>query len=91
MQREGLSVAREPLVMYVRLINMVTITIVLGLVYVRTELSSQTIQNIIGWLFQMTRYMNFQFVFGCITVSFDCFHVSMSFSWPLLPVKIDDL
>ncbi|CAJ0565614.1 unnamed protein product, partial [Mesorhabditis spiculigera] len=61
-------VIRNPMILNVRLFQVMICAITIGAVYLQTPLRYNTIQNYVGVMFNNVRDMNFMFVFPCIMV-----------------------
>uniref|UniRef100_A0A914XPT6 ABC transporter domain-containing protein n=1 Tax=Plectus sambesii TaxID=2011161 RepID=A0A914XPT6_9BILA len=66
--RSYLTTVREPMLLKVRLFQTLIVAVLTGLVYFQTTISSQTIININGILFQLVANMNFMFQFAVVEV-----------------------
>ncbi|XP_076032219.1 eye pigment precursor family transporter white [Oratosquilla oratoria] len=64
--RSWLEVAREPLIIRVRFVQVVAIALIIGLVYLGQKYTQESITNINGALFLLLTNMTFQNVFGVV-------------------------
>ncbi|CAJ0957723.1 unnamed protein product, partial [Mesorhabditis belari] len=68
LKRSLLTCLRDPLLVKVKLFQVVVTALVIGLVNLRVNIRGETIQNIEGVLFNTIRDMNFLFIFPSIIV-----------------------